>query len=134
MGRTGPLLLIAALLAAPLAGPRPALAAKFTGAYLLQLCDRDAKEREKIRGGHAACQSYISGVLDYHSVLQSLDVAPKIDICVPDGTPLNRLHDIVLAYLRRNGQHDGFVAAPAVTMALYETFPCKKQVRRRKGS
>ena len=42
----------------------PAEAARFTGAYLLQVCEKDEKGRESAPGAHAACQSYISGVLD----------------------------------------------------------------------
>jgi len=104
----------------------PATAARFTGAYLLQVCDMDEKGREKVPGGHATCQAYISGVLDYHNVLRSLDIAPKIDICIPQKVTLNQVHDIVLRYMREHSEHDPFIAAPIVTMALYEIYPCKK--------
>ena len=124
------LVLTAALIAVLSAAPRPAAAAKFSGAYLLQLCEKKADGREQIRGGHAACQSYISGVLDYHAVLQSLKIAPRLDICVPSSVSLNDLHEIVLGYLRTNPQHDGFIAAPAVTMALFEVYPCGGRKRR----
>lgn len=114
------------MLAVCLAGvPHPAQAARFTGAYLLQLCEKDANGRETEKNGHAACQSYISGVIDYHSVLRSLDIAPRIDICIPDNVSLNTVHDVVLNYLQRHGEHDPFIAAPAVMMALYEVYPCK---------
>jgi len=104
----------------------PAHAARFSGAYLLGLCEMDAKGHEKVKGGHAACQAYISGVLDYHTVLQSLGIAPQVDICVPDRIGVGQLHAIVLDYLRNNKQHDSFVAAPAVTLALYGAYPCRK--------
>ena len=106
--------------------PVPAMAARFTGAYLLQVCEKDEQGHEKVKGGHATCQSYISGVMDYHNVLRSLDIAPKIDICIPQSVTLNDVHDIILRYLRKHGEHDAFIAAPAVTMALYEVYPCKK--------
>jgi len=119
------LVLLGSISAATLsAAPSPAQAAQFSGVYLMQLCDRDARGREKLPGGHIACQSYISGVLDYHAVLQSLKIAPRIDICVPGNVSLNQMQDIVLNYLKANGQHDGFIASPAVTMALYQHYPC----------
>lgn len=105
--------------------PLSAGAAQFSGAYLLQVCEMGPDGLEKSPGSHATCQSYISGVIDYHNVLRSLKIAPKVNICIPDNATLNDLHEIVLVYLRKHGEHDGFVAAPAVTMALYEVFPCK---------
>lgn len=107
--------------------PGPAEAARFSGAYLLQVCEKDESGKETAKGAHAACQAYILGVIDYHNVLRSLDIAPKVDICIPEKTTPATLHDVVLTYLRQHGEHDGFVAAPAVTMALYEVYPCKKR-------
>lgn len=100
-------------------------AAQFTGYYLRQICAMDSKGGEIIKGGHSVCQSYISGVLDYHGVLQSMKIAPAIDICVPKDVALYDLQKIVLAYLYKNKTHDYFNASPAVTMALYEVFPCR---------
>jgi hypothetical protein len=114
------------LLAGCLLMPHAAQATRFTGAYLLHLCEMDAKGNELVKGGHTACQSYIAGVLDYHNVLQSLNLAPKIDICVPSTTPMNELHGIVLRYLHRHTEHDAFTAAPAVMMAIYEVYPCRR--------
>lgn len=98
---------------------------QFSGAYLLHVCEMDAKGKEVIKGGHIACQSYIAGVIDYHRILQSMKLAPKIDICVPTKTSLNDVHKAVLAYLRKHKENDAFIAAPAVTMALYKLYPCK---------
>jgi hypothetical protein len=124
-----PLLLLAAL--SSVAAARPAQAAKFSGAYLLQLCElKDGKE--VVKGGSAACQSYISGILDYHLVLQSLKIAPKLDVCVPPDVSLNQLHAIVLNYLRANPQHDGFIAAPAVLLAIYQVYPCRAAKRKKR--
>ena len=112
--------------------PGGAHAARFNGKYLLQTCDIGPDGKELIPGGHAACQAYISGVLDYHAVLQSFKIAPKIDICVPEDVTMNNLHAIVLKYLKENTQHDGFIAAPAVTMALYQAYPCRKPSSKKK--
>lgn len=110
-----------------LAGPAAALAnTQFSGAYLLHVCEMDNAGKEKVKGGHTACQSYIAGVVDYHRILQSMKLAPKIDICVPTKTPITDVHRTVLAYLRKHKENDAFIAAPAVTMALYKSYPCKK--------
>lgn len=108
----------------------------FSASYLLQLCQSNAKGRETVKGGHTACQAYISGVIDYHKLMKTLGTAPTIDFCVPNTEPMLRLQLIVWKYLAENRQHSEFLAAPAVTLALYEYYPCveKKKpssVRRR---
>jgi hypothetical protein len=111
----------------------PAHAARFTGAYLLDMCNMDDKGRETVEGGHTACQGYIAGVIDYHAVLQSMKIAPAIDICIPQDVKMYDLHRIVLKYLRKHPEHDNFTAAPAVTMGLYEKYPCPKGKKKKKG-
>ena len=96
-----------------------------SAAYLHQICARDENGAEKMAGGHVACQSYISGVIDYHNTLQSLGTSPNVDVCVPKQAKLNDLQEIVWHYLDKNAHHDAFVAAPAVTLALFQVFPCK---------
>jgi hypothetical protein len=120
----------ALLLAAILILPPPAHAARFSGAYLLQVCGVDKKGNELVKGGHTACQAYIAGVLDYQNVLQSLKIAPAVDICVPENVSIADLHRIVLAYLQKHKEDDSFIAAPTVTMALYQTYPCHKAKRK----
>lgn len=119
-------LIILAMLAgaAGFAVTAPAQAARFSGAYMIRICGVDAKGNEISPGAHAACQSYISGVVDYHNMLRSMKMAPDINFCIPENVTLNQLHLQVLRYLERNPQHDSFVAAPAVVMALYEKYPC----------
>jgi hypothetical protein len=124
--------IIVILLCLVLTAPGAAHAARFNGKTLLDLCEITPEGKEKIPGGHAACQAYIAGVLDYHAVLQSFKIAPKIDICVPESVTMNQLHAIVLKYLKENTQHDGFIAAPAVTMALFQAHPCKKASGKKK--
>lgn len=101
--------------------------ALISGAYLLEICKRDAKGKEVIVGGHTACQAYIAGLVDYHNLLRSLGTSPSVDLCVPSNVKLNDLQDIVWKYLERNTQHDAFIAAPAVSLALFDVFPCKKK-------
>jgi hypothetical protein len=105
--------------------PRAAPAAHFSGAYLYHICKDGPNGADAVPGGHTACEAYIDGVLDYHNVLQSLDVAPKVDICVPKDVTSGKLRHIVLAYMDKNPENDAFIAAPAVTMALWEVYPCR---------
>jgi hypothetical protein len=92
----------------------------------MELC----KEEEQAEGAHVACQSYIAGVIDYHNLLRSLGTSPNVDICVPAKTSLNDLQAIVSKYLQKNKHHYGFVAAPAVNLALFEHFPCPKKKKK----
>lgn len=87
-----------------------------------------------VKGGHTACQAYIAGVIDYHKLMKSLGTAPLIDFCVPNKESMKRLQNIVWVYLAKNPQHGEFLASPAVTLALYEYYPCrvsKKSGRKR---
>ncbi len=95
-----------------------------SGAYLMNICQRDDNGQEVVKGAFVTCQSYIAGIIDYHKSLKSLGTAPSIDFCVPNTTKLNDLQDIVWTYLNGNQQHDDFNAAPAVTLALYQVFSC----------
>lgn len=101
----------------------------FSGSYLRELCQRNAKGKETVKGGHTACQSYIAGIIDYHMLMKSLGTAPTIDFCVPNTEKMSKLQDIVWVYLESNRQHSDFIAAPAVTLALYEYYPCRKRRR-----
>lgn len=106
----------------------------FSAAYLHELCRSDPKGKEVVKGGHTACQAYIAGVIDYHKLMKSLGTAPLIDFCVPNKESMKRLQNIVWVYLAKNPQHGEFLASPAVTLALYEYYPCrvsKKSGRKR---
>jgi hypothetical protein len=129
------LLLIIPAFAGMLLFPVPAIsqdtAGFFSGSYLREMCQRKANGREVVKGGHTACQSYIAGVIDYHMLMKSLGTAPTIDFCVPNTEKMAKLQDIVWVYLEANRQHSDFIASPAVTLALYEYYPCSKSKRRR---
>ncbi len=104
----------------------------FSGYYLAELCKSDAKGKEAVKGGHTACQAYIAGVIDYHKLLKSMGNAPVIDICVPNTEKMERLQNIVYVYLARNRQNSDFIAAPAVTLALYEYYPCPAKPKKKR--
>lgn len=103
--------------------------ALISGEYLYQVCERDEKGREVVKGGHTTCQAYIAGLVDYHHLLRSLGTAPSIDVCVPNTVKLADLQDIVWQYLEDNEHHAAFNASPAVGLALFEVFPCEGAVR-----
>lgn len=108
--------------------PAQARAAQFTGNYLLEMCASDENGYELVKGGSAICQSYISGLMDYNNLVKMLGTVPSVDFCVPETATLKELQAIVAAYLYRNkAQHGSFTAAPAVALALYSVYPCKKK-------
>ncbi|MCB9978858.1 MAG: hypothetical protein H6862_04565 [Rhodospirillales bacterium] len=113
-------------------GGGQARAREFSGAYLLQMCASAESGAELVPGGHIACQSYIAGVIDYHVLLRSLGTAPSIDFCIPDSVNLDLIQKVVALYLMRNRQHAEFVAAPAVSLALYQSWPCKTKSGKKK--
>ena len=103
----------------------PARSAQISSEYLIHVCSSDKKGKEIVEGGHITCQAYVAGVMDYHALLSSLGTSPSVNFCVPSNVELGDLQMVVLSYLLRNPQHKGFIASPAVALALYEAFPCK---------
>lgn len=101
-------------------------AAQFSGQYLMSMCASDEAGEELVNGGHIACQAYIAGIMDYHTLIKSLGTAPGIDFCVPEQTTLNNLQSTVQSYVLRNKkQHGSFIAAPGVALGLHNAFPCE---------
>lgn len=100
--------------------------AQFSGAYMREICKSHADGSETVEGGHAACQAYIAGVLDYHGTLKALGTEPSLSICFPRAVKIAEMQKIVWRYIDRNPPVDAFAAAPAVIMALASAFPCKK--------
>lgn len=119
-------LLAGFFLCAALLPALPARAARFSGDYLLQVCAADKNGKELSPGSHIACQAYIAGVMDYHSLMRSLGIAPSMDFCVPDNVGLYEVQARVASYIFRNRHEQGpFIASPGVAMALYQAYPCK---------
>lgn len=107
-------------------GNKPSYAARFTGEYLLRVCALDKNNNEQVDGGKVICQSYISGVIDYHNTLRAMDLTSEMNFCIPQDATLNDIQIRVFAYLYRYKKlHRNFVAAPAVSMALFSFYPCK---------
>ena len=88
------------------------------GGDLLSVCRVESKNT-------AFCESYIAGIIDYHNMLRSLNNEPAVRFCIPARYTLKQVTKIVLDDLAKSPQHDHFTAAPAVTLALFKTFPCK---------
>lgn len=115
-----------AFLLAALVAARPAAAQYLTGEELVRNCISENKQ------DNTACIYYITGVIDYHAVLQSLAIAPTIDFCLPETITKEQAAVLVLAYMRQQPQHDPFAAATVVPMALNKVFPCRKTAPKKK--
>lgn len=113
-------IVIAIMLLLALSGGRTAHAQYMTGADLSQSCAADSGANAINR-----CLGYIAGVIDYHIVMQSLGTTPSTDFCLPKGLLVEEAAINVLAYLKRKPDQLGFIAAPAVTLALNAVYPCK---------
>jgi len=98
--------------------------ALMTGKMLGLLCTSKEKEDQN------SCQSYIAGVVDYHTLLKSLGTAPSVNFCLPHDITMAQIKLIVTRYVLQRTEHRDFIAAPAVAMALFNAYPC--QVVRRK--
>ncbi len=106
--------------------PQRASAARFSGEYLINICALDRKGNEVIKGGQIACQSYLSGVIDYHNMLRSMELTSDMNFCIPSDVTLNALQLRVWLYMKRRAKmHRKFVAAPGVAMALFALYPCR---------
>lgn len=102
------------------AGAKPVQAQYMTGADLSQSCAADSGANAINR-----CLGYIAGVIDYHVVMQSLGTNPSTDFCLPKGLLVEEAAITVLAYLKNRPDQQGFIAAPAVALALNAVYPCK---------
>lgn len=119
--------LILIIVGASLMFPQKTISANFSGEYLYKVCSVNKDGEEIIKGGKIACQSYIAGVIDYHNMLRSMKLTSDMNFCIPPDTSLNELQLRVLFYLnKKNKLHRKFVASPAVAMALFSFYPCKK--------
>ncbi len=90
-----------------------------TGKVLLGLCASATTDNR------FACENYIAGVVDYHILVRSLGTAPSVDFCLPKDIKMQQLRQVVQAHLVARPEQQGFVAAPAVALALYGAWPCK---------
>lgn len=98
---------------------RPAAAAYLTGADLYAACN--SKESKDV----LTCMGYVAGVIDYHVMMQSMGSEPTAtDFCLPADLSMEKAAVRVMLYLKRNPQNGSFIAAPAVLMALSQSYPC----------
>jgi hypothetical protein len=104
----------------------PAAAAYVTGADLARQCE--SNEAKQVY----ACMSYVAGVIDYQLMQQSMGTQPSVDFCLPDDLSIEKAAVTVMLYLEKNPMQDSFIAAPAVTMALQQAYPCAPMKPRRR--
>jgi len=96
----------------------PAAAAYITGNDLLAECQSD--NAKDVFG----CMNYVAGVIDYQVMQQSMGTEPSVDFCLPEDLTIEKAAVTVMLYLEKNPQNGSFIAAPAVSMALGQTYPC----------
>ncbi len=106
--------------------PVPAAAQYLMTKDLARDCLSDKRERM------SGCIYYITGVIDYHFLMQSFGTAPTIDFCLPESISKEQAAVIVMAYLRTSAQNDEFIAAATIPLALNKAFPCKAEEPKRK--
>ena len=100
--------------------PRPAAAQFMTGEELERNCLGETPKEVY------SCIGYISGIIDYHLLIQSLGTSPSVDFCLPQDMRIDMAAAAVLEYLRKAPMNQHFIAAPAVALALTAKFPCAK--------
>ncbi|MDP2205610.1 MAG: Rap1a/Tai family immunity protein [Alphaproteobacteria bacterium] len=103
-----------------LGAPQPAAAMYVAGGDLVKNCLSERKQDVY------ACVHYVAGVIDYHTVMQAVGTAPTLAFCLPANVGITEAAFVVLTYLRAHPQHDAFVAAMAVPLALNKVYPCRK--------
>lgn len=99
---------------------KSACAQFLTGHDLLAMCK--SNDARKIY----SCMHYVAGVVDYHVVMQSLGTAPTADFCLSSQVSIEEATVAVMTYLGKSPEHQAFIAAPAITMALHVKYPCAK--------
>lgn len=114
------------LLGALLATASPAMAIEgplMKGKSLALLCNSSKQDDQ------FSCQSYIAGIIDYHNLIKSLGSAPSVDFCIPVSASMADLKSVVIRYIAAHTEHQDFIAAPGVAMALYNAYPCARKRR-----
>ncbi len=104
----------------------PAAAAYITGSDLLAECQSD--NAKDVFG----CMNYVAGVIDFQVMQQSMGTEPSVDFCLPEDLTIEKAAVTVMLYLEKNPQNGSFIAAPAVSLALGESYPCGPVKARRK--
>lgn len=92
-----------------------------TGNDLVESCAADSNAAAINR-----CVGYVAGVIDYHVVMQSLGTNPTTDFCLPKEMKVEEAAVSVIAYIKAHPNQAGFIAAPAVALALNALYPCRK--------
>ena len=95
------------------------------GIDLLSMCRMKGEDIKKNQT--VFCETYIAGIIDTHNMMQSMDFTTPVTFCIPEQYSIQQVTEIVLNDLAASPQHDHFIAAPAVTLALFKAFPCKKK-------
>lgn len=80
----------------------------------------------------SACLNYIAGVIDYHTVMQSLGTTPTVDFCLPADLKIEDAAYVVLSYMQSAPQNDDFIAPPTIILAMSSAYPCAAAAKGKK--
>jgi hypothetical protein len=87
-----------------------------TGKSLLERCKSGT-------GGAVYCLGYIAGIAD---AMAAGNVVNNAKACLPGSAREGLLQDVVVTFLERQKDLEGFAAVGLVAAALKEGFPCPK--------
>lgn len=94
-----------------------------TGEELYRIC-KDNNKGEK-EAAQTACTAYILGIIDYQTLLKSVDITPGINFCMPAQYSTTTLGKIFTNYIEKQPRHGPYLASAAVSLSLADVFPCQ---------
>jgi hypothetical protein len=103
----------------------------FTGNDMYESCSHALKGLDKTgeyddhRFG--VCAGYISGIVDFHTVLTTVELLPDDLFCLPEGITTAQVIRDVTRYLENNPGKRHELAAYLVIRALLEAYPCQEE-------
>ena len=103
----------------------------FTGNDMYESCSHALRGLDKTgeyddhRFG--VCAGYISGIVDFHTVLTTVELLPDDLFCLPEGITTAQVIRDVTRYLENNPGKRHELAAYLVIRALLEAYPCQEE-------
>ena len=105
----------------------------FTGKDMYESCTHaltgldKAGEYDDHRFG--VCAGYIAGIIDFHTVMTTVQSLPVDVFCLPQNISTAQVIRDVARYLENNPEKHQDLAAYLVTLALREAYPCQEDSR-----
>ena len=103
----------------------------FTGKDMYESCTHALKGLD--RSGEfdphrfGVCAGYIAGIIDFHTVLTTVELVPENLFCLPgDITPAQVIREVT-KFLADNPEKHQDLAAYSVILALRNAYPCRDE-------